>query len=208
MEETITKSERVTIVAGHGKATRLHAGQSLKLINTHGTQVVDFWAFNAYDLREYMCGEASRVWSMHLWPMAGDVMVTNQRRPIVTLAQGTTPGIHDTIMAACDRQRYGLQGFTDYHRNCQDNMIEGMLELGATPPFAIPGSWNVFMNIPIMEDGYTIDVKPTVCEPGQFIVLRAEMDCFMAFSACPQDVLPIHGEGGAKPRDCHFEILD
>ena len=69
-------SERVTIHAGHGKAARLDAGQSIKLINTPGTQVVDFWAFNAYDLREYMCVEASRVWSMHLWPTAGDVMVT------------------------------------------------------------------------------------------------------------------------------------
>jgi len=101
----MTTSERVTIHAGHGKAARLNAGQSLKLINTPGTQVVDFWAFNAYDLREYMCVEASRVWSMHLWPTAGDVMVTNQRRPIVTLVEDTTPGIHDTIMAACDRQR-------------------------------------------------------------------------------------------------------
>ena len=101
----MTKSERVTIVAGHGKAARLSTGQSLKLINTHGTQVVDFWAFNAYDLREYMCVEASRVRSMHLWPTTGDVMLTNQRRPIVTLAKDTTPGIHDTIMAACDRQR-------------------------------------------------------------------------------------------------------
>ena len=204
----MTTSECVTIPAGHGKAARLHAGRSLKLTNTHGTQVVDFWAFNAYDLREYMCVEASRAWSMHLWPAVGDVMVTNQRRPIVTLVEDTTPGIHDTIMAACDRQRYGLLGFTDYHRNCQDNMFEGMLELGVTPPFSIPGSWNVFMNIPIREDGYTLDVRPTVCEPGQYIVLRAEMDCFMAFSACPQDVLPIHGEGGAPPRDCHFELLD
>ena len=40
-------------------------------------------------------------------------MVTNQRRPIVTLVEDTTPGIHDTIMAACDRQRYGLLGFTE-----------------------------------------------------------------------------------------------
>ena len=112
----MTTSERVAIPAGHGKAARLSAGQSLKLINTHGTQVVDFWAFNAYDLREYMCVEASRVWSLHLWPSAGDTMVTNQRRPIVTLVEDTTPGIHDTIMAACDRQRYGLLGFTEYHR--------------------------------------------------------------------------------------------
>ena len=101
----MTTSERVTIPASHGKAARLNAGQSLKLINTHGTQVVDFWAFNAYDLREYMCVEASGVWRMPLWPTAGDVMVTNQRRPIVTRVEDTTPGIHDTIMAACDRQR-------------------------------------------------------------------------------------------------------
>ena len=67
----MTTSERVTIPAGHGKAARLRAGQSLKLINTHGTQVVDFWAFNAYDPREYMCVEASRVWSLHLWPAVG-----------------------------------------------------------------------------------------------------------------------------------------
>ena len=52
-------------------------------------------------------------------------------------------------MVACDRQRYGLLGFKDYHRNCHDNMFEGVLELGATPPFSIPGSRNIFMNIPI-----------------------------------------------------------
>ena len=66
----------MTIPAGHGKAARLTAGQSLKLVNTHGTQVVDFRAFNAYDLREYMCVEASRAWSRHLWPTVGDVILT------------------------------------------------------------------------------------------------------------------------------------
>jgi hypothetical protein len=34
------------------------------------------------------------------------------------------------------------------------------------------------------------------------------MDCFVAFSACPQDILPIHGEGGAPPKDAHFQVLD
>ncbi len=60
----MTTTERVTIPAGHGKAARLNAGPSLNLINTPGTRVVDFRAFDAYDLREYMCVEASRVWSM------------------------------------------------------------------------------------------------------------------------------------------------
>ncbi|MCP4249022.1 MAG: urea carboxylase-associated family protein, partial [bacterium] len=158
--------------------------------------------------REYLCVEASRVWSRHLWPTVGDALVTTQRRPIVTMIEDTTPGIHDTIMAACDRHRYVVLGVEGYHRNCQDNMFEGLLELGVTPPFPIPGSWNIFMNIPIKEDGYSIDMVPTVSEPGQYIVLQAEIDCYMVFSACPQDILPIHGQGGAAPVDCHFQIVD
>ena len=40
----------------------------------------------------------------------GDVFVTNQRRPILTLLEDTSPGVHDTLMSACDRYRYDLLG--------------------------------------------------------------------------------------------------
>jgi uncharacterized protein YcgI (DUF1989 family) len=33
------------------------------------------------------------------------------------------------------------------------------------------------------------------------------MDLIIAFSACPQDMLPINGRG-QKPTEAHFEILD
>jgi len=201
-------SDLVTIPAGHGKATRLRAGQRVKLINTPGTQVVDCWALNAYDLREYMSMEASRVWNSRLNPKLGDTFVTTQRRPILTLVEDTTPGIHDTFCAACDRWRYALLGVTGYHRNCQDNMAEGLHELGVTPPSAIPASFNIFMNIPVLEDRNSFTFRPTQCPPGSYVVLRAEMDCYVAFSACPQDILPILGEGGAAPKDCHFVVLD
>ncbi len=204
----MSNQDLVTIPAGHGKAARLAAGQKIKLVNSHGTQVVDCWAFNAYDLAEYMSMESSRVWNLRLNPKLGDVFVTTQRRPILTLVEDTTPGIHDTFCAACDRYRYALLGVEGYHRNCQDNMFEGMAELGVTPPFPIPASWNIFMNIPLLEDRVSFDVRPTECNPGDYIVIRAEMDCYVAFSACPQDILPIHGEGGAPPRDCQFQILD
>ncbi len=204
----MSSQDLVTIPAGHGKAARLAAGQKIKLVNSHGTQVVDCWAFNAYDLAEYMSMESSRVWNLRLNPKLGDVFVTTQRRPILTLVEDTTPGIHDTFCAACGRYRYALLGVEGYHRNCQDNMFEGMAELGVTPPFPIPASWNIFMNIPVLEDRVSFDVRPTQCKPGDYIVIRAEMDCYVAFSACPQDILPIHGEGGAPPRDCQFQILD
>jgi len=197
-----------TVPAGHGKAVRLRTGQKVKLINTHGTQVVDCWAFSAYDLREYMSMEATRIWNLRINPKVGDIFVTNHRRPVLTMIEDTSPGIHDTLCAACDRHRYTLLGVKGYHRNCQDNMFEGMFELGVTPPFPIPGSFNIFMNIPVREDRNSFDIRPTVSRPGDYVILRAEMDCFVVFSACPQDILPLHGEGGAPPKDVHFTLLE
>lgn len=203
----MSQSELVRIPAGHGKAVRLYAGEKVKLINTPGTQVVDCWALNAYDLGEFMSMESTRATNVRLNPLLGDTFVTNQRRPIITLVEDTTPGIHDTFMAACDRYRYKLLGVEGYHRNCQDNLIEGLQEIGVTLPSPIAGSWNIFMNIPVQQDRNSVDFLPTECEPGQFVVLQAQMDCYVAFSACPQDILPIHGEGGAPPKDCHFQLV-
>jgi uncharacterized protein len=206
--QTAKAGSPVRIPAGHGKAARLRAGQAVKLINTHGTQVVDCWAWNAYDLAEHMSMEATRVWSQRLNPKVGDTFVTNLRNPILTLVEDASPGIHDTVMAACDRWRYALLGVKGYHRNCRDNMFEGMFELGVAPPQPILASFNVFMNIAVLPDGNGLDTCPTVSRPGDWVVLRADMDCFVAFSACPQDVVPIHGAGGVKPRDAAFAILD
>ncbi|HEY0286719.1 MAG TPA: urea carboxylase-associated family protein [Pseudomonas sp.] len=103
---SVIPSPTLTIPAGHGKAVRLKAGQSVRVINTHGTQVVDCWAWNAYDLQEFMCMEATRVWTQHLNPVVGDSFVTSARQPILTLVEDTSPGVHDTFMAACDRRRY------------------------------------------------------------------------------------------------------
>ena len=41
---------------------------------------------------------------------------------------------------------------------------------------------------------------------GDYVVLRAEMDVIMAFSACPQDILPINGVLG-KTVEAHFQVL-
>ena len=199
--------EPIRIPAGHGKAVRLEAGAKVKLINTYGTQVVDCWALNAYDLTEFMSMESTRATNVRLNPILGDTFLTNRRRAIITLVEDTTPGIHDTVMAACDRHRYTLLGAKGYHRNCQDNLIEGLQEIGVTLPFSIAGSWNIFMNIPVQQDRNSLDFLPTQCEPGQFVVLQAKMDCYVVFSTCPQDLLPINGEGGAAPRDCQFQMI-
>ena len=124
----------IEIPARGGKAARLKKGQALKMINTHGHQVVDTWAFNADDLNEFMSMEHLRAMLGTIFPKQGDSLYTNQRRPILVMEEDTSPGIHDTLMAACDVHRYRLLGCTDYHENCTDNLAICMKELGLTAP--------------------------------------------------------------------------
>ncbi len=198
-------SDLVEIPARKGKAAFVSKGQSVKLINTHGSQVVDTWAFSRYDLKEFMSMEHTRATLVKIMPGTGDPLYSNRRRPILTITEDTTPGIHDTLMAACDSYRYGLLGCTEYHDNCTDNLTAAMYELGLTAP-ETPSPFNIFMNIPWTEDG-ELSFDPPETKPGDYVLLEAQMDLVIAFSACPQDILPINGRQ-RTPVEAHFQILD
>jgi uncharacterized protein len=194
----------IEIPARSGKAARLSAGQRVKVINTHGAQVVDTWAFAAEDLSEWMSMEATRAYNLRIRPQVGDTLVTNRRRPILTLLEDTSGGVHDTLMAACDRYRYHLLGVEGYHDNCADNLSHGLAELGLKEP-TCPAPLNLFMHIPWTVEGALAWEAP-VSTPGSYVILRAEIDQIIAFSACPQDILPINGTTG-KPVEAHFALL-
>ena len=196
-------AELVTIPARRGKAARLRAGQHVRVVNTHGAQVVDTWAFSAADPTEWMAMDASRAWFLKLVPALGDTLLTNRRRPILMLVEDTSGGAHDTLMAACDQERYGLLGVKGHHDNCRDNLHAALDELGLTIP-ATPPPLNLFMNIPWTPAGALSWAEP-VSTPGSYVRLRAEMDCVVAFSACPQDILPINGRTG-QTTEAHFQI--
>ena len=198
-------TEPVTIPARLGKAARLDAGQSLKLTNTHGSQVVDTWAFVAADKSEFMSMEHSRVAIGGVFPHVGDTMVTNRREPILTLLEDTSPGIHDTLIAACDRYRYEMLGCEGHHDSCTDNLAAALGEMGMTPP-ETPSPWNMWMNIPVGADG-SVSFEAPVSSPGDYVTLRAKRDIVIVFSCCPQDVIPING-ADCVPKECHFEILN
>lgn len=200
----MTLSSPVTIPARKGKAAFLSKGQHIKVINTHGQQVIDTWAFKRADFTEFMSMEHSRAALSRIMARVGDSMVTNRRQPILSIVEDTSPGIHDTLIAACDRHRYELLGCTDYHDNCTDNLAAALAELGLTPP-ETPSPWNLFMNIPVQADG-SLSFDPPVCKQGDYLLLRAEMDCIIVFSACPQDIVPINGVA-CQPTEAHVEIL-
>src|SRR4029077_11274709 len=157
----------IEIPARKGRAARVRKGQRIKVINSKGQQVVDTWAFNADDMREFMSMEHSRVAIGRIIPGIGDTLVTNKRRGILTLTEDTSGGVHDTLFAACDRWRYELLGCKEYHDNCTDNLAAGLRALGLVPP-ETPAPLNLFMNIPVI-DGNRVEMRPPVSTTSSYV---------------------------------------
>lgn len=193
-----------TLPARSGRALHLDACEAIRIVNTHGSQVVDFWAFNAGDLTEFLSMEHLRAATGTIFPRAGQALVSNRRRPILDFETDTSPGVHDTLIAACDTHRYDLLGCSGYHDNCADNLFAAMAAMGLTPP-ECPSPLNLWMNIPVAADG-SISWGEPVSAPGDHVVLRARMACIVAMSACPQDMVPINGRA-LRPTEAHFERL-
>ena len=116
--------QQFTIQGGDSAGIQLEAGESLQIVNIEGSQVVDLWAFVQPDTQEFLSTEHTRSCLQKLIPEVGDNLYSNRRRPILTIVEDTSPGIHDMLLSACDIQRYELLGHVGYHKNCTDNLID------------------------------------------------------------------------------------
>jgi hypothetical protein len=175
----------------------------IRVINTEGRQVVDTWAFNAADMAEFMSMEHARVHMGRVNPVTGSTLLTNRRKPILTMIEDTSGGVHDTLLAACDQHRYRMLGAKGYHDNCTDNLNMALNELGFASP-ETPSPLNLFQNSSIKSDGALI-IEPPIAPPGSHVTLRTEMECIVVFSACPQDMAPTNG-ADMTPKPVDIEI--
>jgi len=64
----------------------------------------------------------------------------------------------------------------------------------------------MFENIPWTLNGDILFEAPQ-SKPGDYVVLRAEMDLIIAFSSCPQDMMPIRGDAPI-PKSAEFDVFD
>lgn len=184
------------IEPGGGAAVRLTAGERLRIVNIEGGQVVDAWAVNPHDPGEYMSMEHTRVALRKLVPQVGDDLYSSRRRPLLTLVEDTSPGIHDTLMAACDAERYRLLGVTGHHANCCENYANALAPMGISTPI-VPPPLNLFMNIPWQRDG-ALSFEPAPAAVGDYVTVKAIEDAVVVLSACPMDITDING-GALRP---------
>jgi uncharacterized protein YcgI (DUF1989 family) len=193
-----------TIPARSGRAQRLEAGSCIVVINTHGTQVLDTWAFALADPSEFMSMEHTRSVSSRWRVGPGMVFVSNRRRPMLRLLEDSSPGVHDMLLPACSPEIYRELGCDEGHASCQQNLHHALATQGLRSPLT-PAPLNLFMNVPIAGEG-TLDRTPPSSRPGDRVVLQAEMPLWIVFSACPQDVTVING-AQRQPTEAHYRVV-
>lgn len=201
---------------GEGRAILVRAGQIARVTDVTGGQVGDLFAFSEADPAEYASAEHTRPAIRKLFPRPGDPVLTNRRRPILTVREDTSPGRHDMLYAACDPARYASLGAAPGHRSCAGNLLEAAGAYGTalamraygttlslraygTTLVTVPQPLNVFMDVRPERDG-TLVSHPASSQAGDFIEFRAELDCLVVLSSCPMDIVPISA-GGITPLD-------
>ena len=193
-----------TVKARKGVAINLELKEKIEIINTHGSQCVDTWGFNSQNYDEFMSMEHTRATLDKMMPDVGEAFLTNCRRPILTIVNDTSPGVHDTLNAACDIYRYNLLGHKGYHDNCTDNLKNSLKQLGVEKKFT-PCPFNLFSNRPWSESK-KLYKKPPLCKPGDSFTMCAEMDCIVVLSSCPQDMNQTNG-ADQTPKEFNYKIL-
>jgi uncharacterized protein YcgI (DUF1989 family) len=179
------------IPARRGAATQLKAGQSITIINTYGGQVVDFWAFSTDGSGEHMSMPHSVVTLGRIKPDLGDILVSDLRMPVMRLADDTSPGVHCMLFAACDPARYRLLGCSTPHDNCADNLRAAVESYGVVLHY-IPTPLNLFMNTKL-DEHKLMRIEAPEAKAGDSVTFEALVDCVVAMSACPQDLVPVNG---------------
>ena len=183
-----------------GHSLIIGKGQHVRITDLEGKQVVDVAVFNTNNHREKLSTSYSRT-RYQPKPGAeyvprdrlteGDTLMSTLCRPLMTIVEDTPDpkGVHDVHNRMCNRYLYESHG-VDSRDGCHEIISKAVAEYGI-PPEDIPDTMDVFMNYhhDCAHGRWVID-EP-VSKPGDYIELRAEMDCLLGLSNCPEDVLTL-----------------
>jgi len=192
-------AERMIVPAGGGISLKLKRGQHLRIIDTEGGQSGDLMVFSASG-DERLSNGRTFDYGGKIYVSTGDQLWSDRSNPMMTIVADDV-GRHDMLYAPCSLEMYHKQyGVTGYHPNCNDNLTQGLRELGIEPG-VLPTALNFFLHVTVLINGKLV-IAPPRSQAGDSMLLRAEMDLAVAITACPASGC----NGGAPPRPLAVEV--
>jgi urea carboxylase-associated protein 1 len=175
-----------TLEARGRTAFTVDRGQTVRVVDVDGQQVADFVCFRRPDTSEKLSVHNTALIQGTIHISTGHLLLSDRCGTLMTITADTC-GLHDLLAGSCsegtNRWRYGVADSP----NCRSN-FEAALRPFGIPLKEVPYSFNIFMNVPIV-DGKIGIVEP-VSKAGDYVDLRAETDLLVAISNCPQERNP------------------
>lgn len=193
----LTVIEEVVMPRNSGRAFIVRKGQ---LIRVWGKTVCDFVAFNLNNLRERFDQARTKANQNTIYVTTGHALYSKFNNKMLTIVEDTfVEGHHDLQKGMCSRFRHELafrEGRMDVQylhtplwedlpdHGCWEN-LEAALAPWGIPKEDIPSPFNIFQHMEI--DATTGLLRNTRVRPtnGAHVTMRAEMDCLVGVSACP-----------------------
>jgi uncharacterized protein len=204
----VSKESRVAVLKSDhisknsGRAYVVKKGQRLRIA---GKSIVDFVAFNFDDLTERFDQARTKTNQVKIFISTGDVLFSKRNNPMLTIVEDTfTEGRHDLQKGMCSRKRFEMvaqgkskrvfaegvdinpkapQEIPDH--GCFENLSNALKDWKIAPE-DIPSPFNIFQCMRIDPDTgimYDTMIRP---KDEAHVDFRAEMDCLVAASACPE----------------------
>jgi hypothetical protein len=187
--ERLTVGIRIVIPARSARAFLVRVGETVRVIDVEGQQVADVVFVSAADPTEILSGIVTTQFNKAVYPAVGTILYSTRRQPMFSIV-GDTVGRHDLLMGACSAASYELRYGVKDHPSCQALLRSALAPLGVRTD--VPSTFNAFMNVPVAADG-TLTVEAPLSQAGDYVDLRAEMDCLVGVAACPADLSACNG---------------
>ncbi|WP_425405154.1 urea amidolyase associated protein UAAP1 [Hwanghaeella sp.] len=206
-ENRISKQE--TVPGGWYWTTTVKRGQTLRIVNSHATPGIALQIWNQHDPSErFNSADTIKVqWTARIGK--GRVLLSDMGRVLMAITEDTC-GYHDCVAghstAITNEKSYGsgtLRNSPVPVRNSRDNFLIAAAKLGLGKR-DVHQSFCAFAPVETGEEG-ALTWKDGALKAGDFIDLRAEMDCILCLSNCPHPLAP---GGSYDPQPVAVTIWD
>jgi len=183
-----------------GMAFIVKKGQVIRVV---GESTADFVVFNLNDPKERFDQARTKVDQGKIYVTKGDLLISKFNNVMMTIVEDTYEGTHDIQKGMCSTsfyEKWGEKIFEIYggtwkkigrkpeaapDHGCWENLTQA-LKPWQIPAEDIPSPLNVFQTMVINGKTGTMRYAMQRPKPGTYMDLRAEMECLVGISACPE----------------------
>lgn len=201
MEAAVRIISESVIKSNTGKTFIVKKGQIIRVI---GESTADFVVFNWRNVKERFDQARTKVNQGKIYVTKGDLLISKFNNVMMTIVEDSYRGTHDMEKGMCSTsfyKKWGAQIFEIYggvwkrlgrkrgaapKHGCWENLAKALKPHGVAKE-DVPSPLNVFQTMVI--NAKTGSMRYAMIRPkagGDQMGLRAEMDCLIGISACPE----------------------